>query len=45
MVANDERVTCIGVIRGAPLLIGGDSFPADLFVMPLAGYDVVLGTR
>jgi len=45
MVANGERVTCIGVIRAAPLLIDGDSFPADLFVMPLAGYDVVLGTR
>ena len=45
MVANGERVTCLGVIRAARLLIGGDSFPADLFVMPLAGYDVVLGTR
>jgi hypothetical protein len=32
-------------IRDAPLTIGGTSFPADLYVMPLAGYDVVLGTR
>jgi hypothetical protein len=45
LVANGERVTCAGIIRDAPLLIDGDSFPADLFVMPLAGYDVVLGTR
>jgi len=45
MVANGERVKCLGVIRGAPLRIGGDSFPADLYVMPLAGYDIVLGTR
>jgi hypothetical protein len=45
LVANGERVTCAGVIRDAPLLIDGDSFPADLYVMPLAGYDVVLGTR
>jgi hypothetical protein len=45
MVANDERVSCIGVIRGAPLTIDGVAFPADLFVMPLAGYDMVLGTR
>jgi hypothetical protein len=45
LVANGERVTCVGVIRDAPLLIDGDSFPADLYVMPLAGYDVVLGTR
>jgi hypothetical protein len=45
LVANGERVTCAGVIRDAPLLVDGESFPADLFVMPLAGYDVVLGTR
>jgi hypothetical protein len=44
MVANGERVACVGIIRGAPLTIGGASFPADLYVMPLAGYDVILGT-
>jgi hypothetical protein len=45
MVANGERITCVGVIRNAPLTVDDDAFPADLFVMPLAGYDVVLGTR
>ncbi|WVZ63880.1 hypothetical protein U9M48_013475 [Paspalum notatum var. saurae] len=45
MVANGERVRCVGVLRDAPLRVDGDSFPADLYVMPLAGYDVVLGTR
>jgi hypothetical protein len=45
MVANGERVTCLGVIRSAPLSVGGVTFPADLFVMPLAAYDVVLGTK
>jgi hypothetical protein len=45
MVANGERITCEGIIRDAPLLIDGALFPADLFVMPLAGYDVVLGTK
>jgi hypothetical protein len=45
MVANGERVACVGVIRAAPLDIDGHRFPADLYVMPLAGYDVVLGTR
>jgi hypothetical protein len=45
MVANGERVTCVGVIRDAPLIVEGAPFPADLFVLPLAGYDVVLGTR
>jgi hypothetical protein len=45
LVANGERVTCAGVIHDAPLLIDGDSFSADLYVMPLVGYDVVLGTQ
>lgn len=45
MVANGERVTCAGVLKAAPLTIDGVLFPADLFVMPLAGFDVVLGTH
>jgi hypothetical protein len=45
MVANGERITCAGVLRNAPLHVEGEPYPADLFVMPLAGYDVVLGTR
>jgi hypothetical protein len=45
MVANGEKITCVGVIRDAPLLIAREAFPADLFVMPLAGYDIVLGTK
>jgi hypothetical protein len=45
MVANGECVTCVDVIRDAPLTISGTSFPADLYVMPLVGYDVVLSTR
>jgi hypothetical protein len=44
-VANSEQVVCLGVIREATLSIGSDMFFADLFVMPLAGYDVVLGTQ
>jgi len=35
----------VGVLRHAPLAIHGDTFYVDLFVMPLAGYDVVLGTQ
>jgi hypothetical protein len=31
MVVNGERVSCVGVIRGAPLIIDGAAFPADLF--------------
>ncbi|XP_066344329.1 uncharacterized protein [Miscanthus floridulus] len=45
LVANGERVTCAGVLRAAPLLVDGETFPADLFVMLLAGYDIVLGTH
>jgi hypothetical protein len=45
MVTNGEHVACVGIIRDAPLTIVGASFPADLYVMPLAGYDVILGTR
>lgn len=45
MVANGERVTCAGVIRAAPLNIDVAVFPTDLFVMPLAGYYMMLGTR
>jgi hypothetical protein len=44
MVANGEQITCAGVLRHAPLHVDGEAFPADLFMMPLAGYDVVLGT-
>jgi hypothetical protein len=45
MVTNSECVACAGIIRDAPLTIGGTSFPADLYVIPLVGYDVVLSTR
>ncbi|CAA0831880.1 Unknown protein [Striga hermonthica] len=45
MVANGERVACPGVLRQAPVVIHGITFTVDLFVMPLAGYDVVLGTN
>jgi hypothetical protein len=44
-VANGERISCPGVLRQAPIVIGGLEFRVDLFVMPLAGYDVVLGTN
>lgn len=43
-VANGERVSCLGVLRGTPLLIDDFRSTVDLFVMPLAGYDIVLGT-
>ena len=45
IVANGERITCPGVIRAAPVSVDGTDFSIDLFVMPLAGYDLVLGTQ
>jgi hypothetical protein len=44
-VANGERVSCPGVLRQAPVIIDGLQFSVDLYIMPLAGYDVVLGTN
>ena len=44
-VANGEKVSCPGVIRQAPITIEGMTFDVNLYVMPLAGYDMVLGTQ
>ena len=44
-MANGEKIQCPGVLRQAPLTIDGEVFHVDLFVMPLAGYDLVLGTQ
>jgi hypothetical protein len=44
-VANGERIAYLGVIRQAAFTVDGDTFLADLFVLPLARYDVVLGTQ
>jgi hypothetical protein len=44
-VANGEKAPCPGVLRRAPLTIDDLGFVVDLFVMPLAGYDIVLGTH
>jgi hypothetical protein len=44
-VANGERIICPGVIRDAPIRVHGDTFHVNLFVMPLAGFDLVLGTQ
>jgi hypothetical protein len=45
MVANEEKVACPGVLRQAPISIEGMAFDVDLYVMPLAGYDMVLDTQ
>nr|CAB3453399.1 unnamed protein product [Digitaria exilis] len=44
-VVNGDRVPCTGLYRGAPFSIAGEAFTADFFALPLAGFDVVLGTQ
>jgi predicted aspartyl protease len=44
-VANGEKLQCPGVLRQAPITIDREAFRVDLFVLPLAGYDLVLGTQ
>jgi hypothetical protein len=44
-VANGERIACLGVLRQAPIVIDSRPFSVDLYIMPLAGYDLVLGTQ
>lgn len=44
-MANGDRVPWPGVFRGALFSIDDEAFTADFFALPLAGYDVVLGTQ
>jgi hypothetical protein len=44
-VANGERIACPGVLPQAPISIEGVPLCVDLYIMPLAGFDLVLGTQ
>jgi hypothetical protein len=44
-VANGVRVECPSVYQDKPFVIEGERFVADFHALPLAGYDVILGTR
>jgi hypothetical protein len=44
-MANGKRTSCTGVYRQAPFSIVGDQFSAYFFMLPLPGYDMVLGTE
>ena len=44
-VANGERVSCVGAIHRAVFSVNDEQFNANLFVLPLAGYDIVLSTQ
>jgi hypothetical protein len=44
-VANGERISCPDMFRQAPIAIAGEEFCVDLYIMPVAGYDLVLSTQ
>jgi hypothetical protein len=44
-VANDDRVESSGLFRDTPFSIEGEHFATDFYALPLAGHNVVLGTR
>jgi len=44
-VANGDKMSCLGVLRRAPFSIVGKPLIDNIFVLPLGGYDMVLGTR
>jgi hypothetical protein len=44
-VANGEKLPCLGVFISTPFVIHNTTFSADLIVLPLAGFDMVLGTQ
>jgi len=43
-VANGDRVRCPGVFRDAAFAIDNKHFRANVYVLPLGGHDMVLGT-
>ncbi|WVZ95681.1 LOW QUALITY PROTEIN: hypothetical protein U9M48_041415 [Paspalum notatum var. saurae] len=44
-VANGDQLSCVGIFRRASFSILGETFQDDFLVIPLAGFDIVLGTQ
>jgi hypothetical protein len=44
-VANGDQVACDGVCKDTRFTINDEEFVLDFFVIPLAGYDMVLGVH
>ena len=43
-VANGKLLPCLGTYYDMEFSIAGEAFSTDFFALPLAGYDVMLGT-
>lgn len=44
-VANGDRVPADGICCGVPFTIAGEPFIFDIYVIPLAGYEMILGCQ
>ncbi|KAG6490402.1 hypothetical protein ZIOFF_051698 [Zingiber officinale] len=44
-VANGERVPSLGLCKSVPLQVGKDTFSIDLYMLPLEGFDMILGVK
>ncbi|XP_068649037.1 uncharacterized protein [Aristolochia californica] len=44
-VSNEAKIASVGLCANTPFTIEGHSFQADLLVIPLAGFDLVLGVK
>lgn len=45
VVANDERIKCQGMCKDVKLFVQGLDVIAKFYVLPLGGYEVVLGAQ
>lgn len=45
MVGNGQELCCSQVCKAIPVVLEGHSFIVDLFVMSLAGADLVFGVQ
>jgi len=44
-VANGDRIPCEGLCAALPVQIGDEHFAIDFYIIPLSGYQVVLGCQ
>jgi hypothetical protein len=45
MVANGDRIASVGICRAIHIFVDSEEFIIDLFVVPLEGYDMLLGMQ